>query len=165
MKEVLSQQTFDFVKSCDKDFIVAFDDEMNTLGYTCGGSIGDGYCWGKYMIVYTKAGVKSKKSYARVYIRDEDIVLRLYLSNVDKYSSEIGQAPGFIQQAFTGEFPSCDHCHDKKECIHQKRYIIHGTSYEICDGKAFWFFQPDMTRMPEYMKLFKMFYPQKRKVV
>jgi len=163
VKELLSQQEFNFIKPHDKDFITSFDIEMNRLGYTCNGNIGNGYCWGRYMVIYTKAGIKSKKSYARVYIRDEDIVLRLYLSNIDKHGEEVGQAPEYIQEAFTGEYPSCDHCHDKTECVHQKRYTINGNSYEICDGKAFWFFRPNLVHLPEYLKLFTMFYPQKKK--
>lgn len=35
------------------------------------------------MIVCIKAGVKSKKSYARIYLRDNDLILRLYFSQVD----------------------------------------------------------------------------------
>lgn len=66
MKETLSQQEFDFIKTNDKEFIIAFDDEMKKLGYTCADNIGSGYCWGRYMIVYTKTGIKSKKSYARI---------------------------------------------------------------------------------------------------
>ena len=35
------------------------------------------------MIIYTKAGVKSKKSYARIYLRENDLILRMYFSSVD----------------------------------------------------------------------------------
>lgn len=163
MKEILAKQEFGFMKEEDKEFILAFDAEMEKLGYTCGNEAGAGHCWGKYMIIYTKASVKSKKSYARVYIRNNDIVLRLYLSGIDKHAQEIEQAPDFIQEAFIGEFPSCDHCHEKTECVHQKRYAIAGKQYEICDGKAFWFFSPRVAKLPEYLKLFAMFYPAKLK--
>ena len=44
-----------------------------------GGKIGSGYCWGKYMVIYRKSGVKSENVYARIYMRDADIVLRLFL--------------------------------------------------------------------------------------
>jgi len=86
VKELLSQQEFDFMNQNDKDFITSFNAEMNELGYTCNSNIGNGHCWGRYMIIYTKGGIKSKKSYARVYIRDEGIVLRLYFGNVEKHS-------------------------------------------------------------------------------
>jgi hypothetical protein len=69
MKTLLKDEAYGFVKDRDKDFTIAFDSEMERLGYTCDNSIGDGYCWGKKMVIYTKAGVKSKKSYARIYIK------------------------------------------------------------------------------------------------
>ena len=50
------------------------------LGYSSGSNIVNGACWGKYMIVYSKTGVKSKKVIARIYIREESIIL-LYLSS------------------------------------------------------------------------------------
>lgn len=162
MRGLLSQNEYDFISENNKDFIIAFDAEMERLGYTSGKTIGPGHCWGRYMIIYTKAGVKSKKSYARFYIREEDMVLRLYLSDVDKHRDVIEQAPVFIHDAFTGPFPSCDHCHGKTECIHQKKYTLNGTKYEICDGKAFWFFQPELEHLSDYLKLFNAFYPAKK---
>lgn len=60
MKNLLKEETYSFVSPKDKEFIVAFDAEMNRLGYTCNKTIGDGYCWGRKMIIYSKAGVKSK---------------------------------------------------------------------------------------------------------
>lgn len=68
MKNLLEDVAYSFVCSKDKEFIVAFDAEMNKLGYTCNQTIDDGYCWGRKMIIYTKAGVKSKKSFARIYL-------------------------------------------------------------------------------------------------
>jgi len=162
VKNLLSQNEYDFISGENKAFIIAFDAEMEQLGYTSGKIIGLGHCWGRYMIIYTKASTKSKKSYVRIYIRDEDIVLRLYLSNVDKHSNIIEQAPAYIQEAFIGKFPSCDHCHDKTECVHQKRYTLNGTRYEICDGKAFWFIQPKIEHLSDYLKLFNTFYPVKK---
>lgn len=166
MKNLLEDVAYSFVCSKDKEFIVAFDAEMNKLGYTCNQTIGDGYCWGRKMIIYTKAGVKSKKSFARIYLRENDLILRMYFSNVDKQRQAIEQAPDYIQQAFTGDYGACRHCHNMKEdssCSHRKSYTIHGKKYELCDGFAFWFFSPDITRIPEYIKLFLAFYPEKAK--
>ncbi len=47
MKHLLEDVAYSFVCSKDKEFIVAFDAEMNKLGYTCNQTIGDGYCWGE----------------------------------------------------------------------------------------------------------------------
>lgn len=166
MKSLLKEETYNFISSEDKEFIAAFDAEMNRLGYTCNKTIGDGYCWGRKMIVYTKTGVKSRKSYARIYLRENDIILRMYFSNVDKQRQAIEQAPDYIQQAFTGDLGVCKHCQNKKadgSCSHRKSYTIYGKEYELCDGFAFWFFSPDVTRIPEYIKLFLAFYPEKKK--
>ena len=163
LNALLEKAEFDYVNAADKAFIIAFDTEMKELGYTSGASIGPGYCWGKHMIIYTKAAVKSKKSYARIYIRDEDMVLRLYLSDIDKHRDDIEQAPAYIQEAFIGNFPSCDHCEGKTQCIHQKRYTICSHPYEICDGKAFWFVAPKEEQLPAYLQLFSAFYPQKKR--
>lgn len=166
MKDLLKEEAYDFVSSKDKEFIIAFDAEMDRLGYTSSQTIGDGYCWGRKMIIYTKAGVKSKKSYARIYLREDDLILRMYFSNVDKQRPVIEQSPDYIQQAFTSDYGVCKHCHNMKEdssCSHRKSYTIHGKHYEFCDGFAFWFFTPDLARIPEYIKLFLAFYPDKRK--
>ena len=168
MNDLLRSEEYDFVNSKDKQFIVAFDSEMLKLGYTCNQAIGEGYCWGRKMIIYTKAGVKSKKSYARIYLRDNDLILRMYFSNVDKHKQAIEQAPDYIQQAFTGDYGACKHCHNMKEdgtCNHRKSYTIHNRRYEFCDGFAFWFFSPDLARLPDYIKLFLDFYPDKKRKV
>lgn len=161
MRELLTQKEFDFIGDKDRAFILAFDSAMGELGYSCGGTIGNGYCWGRYMTIYTKVGVKSKKSYARVYIRDDDIVLRLYFSDVEKHADVIGQAPDYIKEAFTGPFASCDHC--RPDCNHRKSYHIARKLYEVCDGKGFWFLEPDIERLPRYLELFTEFYPPRKK--
>lgn len=165
MRTIINGDAYRFISSCDKDFIIAFDGEMNRLGYTCGQTIGEGYCWGRKMIIYTKAGVKSKKSYARVYIRDDGLILRMYFSNVDKHAQAIGQAPDYIRNAFVGDYGTCKHCHNEKSggaCAHRKTYSVNDKKYELCDGFAFWFYQPDARRLPEYIKLFLQFYPDKK---
>lgn len=166
MKNLLKDEAYRFVSSKDKEFITVFDAEMNRLGYTCSQTIGDGYCWGRNMIIYTKAGVKSKKSYARIYLRENDLILRMYFSNVDKQRQAIEQAPDYVQQAFTGDYGACGHCHNMKEdgsCSHRKSYTIHSKRYELCDGFAFWFYSPDLLKIPEYIKLFLAFYPEKKR--
>lgn len=162
MKKELGKKEYSFISSQDKDFIASFDEAMAQLGYTSNQTIGSGYCWGKYMIIYTKAGVKSKKSYARIYIRENDIVLRLYFSNLDRHRTVIEQSPLPILGAFTGDFSACEHCHGKIECTHQKHYTLNHQTYEICDGKAFWFFEPSVQLLSSYLDLFTNFYPQKK---
>lgn len=63
MQDLLSEKRFEIISQADKAFILAFDKEIEKLGYDYGGGIGDGYVWGKYMIVYAKTGVNNKKSH------------------------------------------------------------------------------------------------------
>ncbi|QQO08687.1 hypothetical protein [Breznakiella homolactica] len=165
MKELLKNKAYAFISPADRDFILAFDREMERLGYGSGGTIGGGYCWGRYMIIYTKTGVKSKKSYARMYIRDGDLVLRMYFSDVDSRREAVEAAPEYIREGFTGDYGRCGHCHNQREdgtCGHRKSYTISGKLCEFCDGFAFWFFNPDVSRLPEYIKIFTAFYPEKK---
>lgn len=77
------------IQQADKEFIVAFTKEMSKLGYGFDGKIGDGFCWGKYMIIYAKTGVKNKDVLARIYIREDGIVLRLYFNRIDEHRDNI----------------------------------------------------------------------------
>ena len=43
MNDLLKSKEYDFVNDKDKQFIVAFDSEMQKLGYTCNRTIGEGY--------------------------------------------------------------------------------------------------------------------------
>ncbi|MBN1372310.1 MAG: hypothetical protein JW987_10270 [Anaerolineaceae bacterium] len=93
MKPLLQEPRFDFIPDQDKAFMVAFNDEMARLGYDFGNKIGDGYCWGKYMVIYTRTGVKSKNVYTRLYFRDPRIILRLFLSGIDEHRAFLEVAP------------------------------------------------------------------------
>lgn len=163
----MQDEKYSFVNATGKSFIANFDNEMNRLGYSTNGSIGSGFCWGKYMIIYTKVGVKSQKSYARIYIQENgSVYLRMYFSNVDRYNEAIEKSPEFIQNAFISGFGACKHCHNQKDggiCSHRKTYTINSIVYEICDGYAFYFKNPDSSRIPDYISLFKVFYPERKR--
>lgn len=164
MDAVLKEERFDFVSDANKAFILAFNAEMARLGYDFGGSIGSGYCWGKYMVIYTKAGVKSKNVVARIYIQESGLVLRLFFSNIDKHHTFIEKAPAHIKSVFTGEFGRCRHDRDDGDgkCQFRKSYTIDGSLIEKCNGETFWFFNPSIDRLCDYIALFTEFYPQKK---
>ena len=166
MQDILNEERFDFIADCDKAFILAFDAEMMKLGYDFGGKIGDGYCWGNYMVIYTKTGVKSRKSYARIYLKDGSIVLRLFFSKIDKHRDFIKEAPTHIKQVFVGDFGICNRCDNEKEglCKFRKVYSIDDRPIEKCNGKTFWFHNPRIDNMADYVDLFSEFYPGKRRV-
>ena len=164
MKDILNEERFDFISRKDKGFILAFNDEMTGLGYGFGDKIGSGYCWGKYMLIYTKAGVKSKKVFARIYIRDDSIVLRLFLNDIDRHRAFVENAPSHIKEVFVGEFGNCKHCHNDKDgvCRFRKTYTIDDQSIEKCNGSTFEFHNPSLRRIPDYISLFMEFYPKKK---
>lgn len=164
MRQVITQSTYDFISKKDKQFIIAFDEEIKEIGYESGGSIGNGYCWGRYMIIYAKTGVKGKKVAARIYIRDNDIVLRLFLNNIDKHREYIEKAPEFIRLPFVSDHGSCHHCPKKKNnvCSFRKTYTIENRQIEKCSGVTFEFEKPDMDKLPDYIALLKEFYPRRK---
>jgi hypothetical protein len=164
MDAMLNEARFDFVSNQDKAFILAFNHEMTQLGYDFGGKIGGGYCWGKYMIIYTKSGVKSKNVYARIYMRDERIALRLFFSDIDKHRPYIENAPSHIKAVFVGDFGKCQHDKNEKDgkCQFRKTYTIDHQLIEKCNGLTFEFRNPNLTDLNDYVALFTEFYPKKK---
>jgi hypothetical protein len=168
MNEILNEGRFDFISGENKAFIQEFDDEMTRLGYDFGNKIGAGFCWGKYMLIYRRSGVKSENVYARIYIRDESIVLRLFLNDIDKHRGFIEKAPAYIKEVFTGEAAKCTH--DRNEngdgsCRFRKSYTIDGRFIEKCNGITFEFHQPGVQKMGDYIALFTEFFPKKKAVL
>ena len=164
LKNTLAESRFDFIAGVDKDFILAFDNEINKLGYDSGGNIGSGYCWGKYMIIYSRTGVKSKKIAARIYIREDSIVLRLFFNQIDSHRSYIENAPPHIKQVFTGEHGDCHRCKNDKNgvCKFRKAYTLDGRSIEKCNGVVFEFRKPDLAKLQDYISLLSEFYPVRK---
>ncbi len=164
MREILKENRFDFLSEKDKTLMVAFHDAMTGLGYDFNGEIGEGYCWGKYMVIYTKSGVKSKKVYARMYLKEEGVALRLFLSNIDRHREFLEKTPAHIKEVFTGDEGKCEHCHNEKDslCRFRKSYTLGGRYIEKCNGKTFTFPNPGVGKLSDYINLFSEFYPSKR---
>lgn len=165
MKAILEENRFDIVSKENKDFILAFNDEITKLGYDFGGNIGSGFCWGKYMVIYSKTGVKNKQVAARIYIRENSIVLRLFLNQIDKHREYIEKSKDFIKDVFTNDFGRCKHCRDEKEvnCKFRKSYRLDDELIEKCNGVTFEFWEPNLDKLPDYIDLFKEFFPLRRK--
>lgn len=159
MEEILSEERFNIISDSNKAFITAFNTKIKNLGYDFGGSIGNGYCWGKYMIIYAKTGVKSKNVIARIFIRENGIVLRLFFNNVDKHSAYIENSTAHIKDVFTGNHGNCS-CSPKKEnCRMRKNYTVDNKTIEKCSGVVFEFWSPTEEKLPDYIDLLKEFYP------
>jgi hypothetical protein len=163
MNAILTESRFNFVSNDNKAFIAAFDDEMTRIGYNFGDKIGSGFCWGKYMLIYTRSGVKSKSVFARIYLQDAGIVLRLFFNQVDKHRSYIEKAPAHIKEVFCGDYGKCNHCHNEKDgvCKFRKTYTLDGRLIEKCNGLTFEFHEPSVQKISDYMALFTEFYPAK----
>jgi len=165
MKDILKEDRFNAISDDDKAFIIAFDNEMTKLGYDSGDKIGSGSVWGKYMIIYRKSGVKSKKVFARIYIRDERVVLRLFFSNIDRHREFIENSAAHIKMVFAGDLGNCQPCHNDKDgiCGFRKAYTLEGRLIEKCNGTTFEFHNPSTSEIADYMDLFTEFYPGKKR--
>jgi hypothetical protein len=159
MKDLMLEDRFGMIQQKDKDFIVAFNEEMSKLGNGFDGKIGDGFCWGKYMIIYAKIGIRNKNVLARIYIREDGIVLRLYFNRIDEHRGFIENAPFYIKDVFTGESGRCNHCHNEKDgtCKFRKTYVIDGIFIEKCNGMTFEFREPNIGKLIDYMELIREF--------
>ena len=158
IEERLAEERFNIIARQDKAFILAFNREISELGYEHGDHIGWGACWGRFMVIYSKTGVKSKQVAARIFIRDDCIVLRLFLNNVDKHTQYIENAPEHIKSVFTGAHGDCS-CNPRKDnCRMRKTYTIGGKRIEKCSGAVFEFHRPDMAKLPDYLGLLREFY-------
>jgi hypothetical protein len=164
LRTLLSEPRFDFLSTADRDFILAFNGEMNCLGYGFGPKIGSGYCWGKYMLIYRKIGVKNDKVYARIYIREPRAALRFFLNDIDAHRPYLEQMPGHIKNVFTGSHGDCQHCHNEKDgsCRFRKEYTLDGRLIQKCNGIVFEFPNPSVQMTEDYMDLFTEFYPLRK---
>jgi hypothetical protein len=174
MDKLLKEERFGFVSAENKIFIREFTKQMESFGYGFGGNIGSGYCWGKYMVIYSQNGVKSKRVIARIFIRNDDviifggreikysnsIVLRLFFSNIDKHESYIENSPSYIKKPFIDEHGMCGHCKD--DCPkYRKTYTIDGKMIEKCAGVVFEFHDPKIEYIKDYVDILKEFYGKK----
>lgn len=166
MEILMEEDRFNIISDEDKRFIKEFDKQMGILGYDCGGVIGSGYCWSKYMIVYSKSGSKSKKVIARIYISEKNILLRLFFNNINKHSEYIKQAPLHIKDVFVNDRGLCGQCENKKDkCNFRKTYVIDEREIQKCSGVTFEFFNPNITKLQDYVELIKEFYSKKSVVL
>lgn len=158
----MGEEQFGFIAEKDRLFIIEFTEKLEQMGYTYGGTIGSGFCWGRYMLIFRKANVKSKNVAARIYIKEDSIVLRFFFNQVTKHAAYIDSAPEHIRIAFTGDYGTCKHCRGDS-CKFRKDYEIGGVHYEKCNGTTFEIHNPDVEKLEDYLALFREFYPPSRK--
>ena len=170
MDKILKEERFNFVSNGNKEFIKEFTKQMYLIEYDFNGVIGDGYCWGHFMVIYSK----KKKVIARIFIRDKGIkmwggkehkwnnciVLRLFFTNIEKHINYIENAPPHIKKPFIDENGLCNHCGEN--CHNRKIYTINGRQYEKC-GYVFSFINPKIENIMDYIDILKEFYAKKMK--
>ena len=159
MKEILTERRFEIISQAEKNFIEAFDEKINLLGFDYGGSIGSGYNWSPLMIIYGKTGTKSRACPARIYIGENWIALRFYLTKIEKHRTFIENAPQHIKEIFFGgqDCPCRPNCSFKA-----KKYIINDIEFAKCAHADFRVTNPSMKNLPDYMGLLNEFYPIKK---
>jgi hypothetical protein len=176
MRKLLKEDQFGFISNENKEFINKFTEEMDLFGYDFGGEIGNGFCWGNYMIIYSQKNVKTKKVIARIYIRDDGVivwggkenkfknglVLRLFLTNIDKHRLYIENTPSHIKMPFINDQAIC--VHDREDCRFRKIYTLDGKKIEKCGGSVFEYNDPKKEYIKDYMDILKEFYDKKKSV-
>ena len=117
------------------------------------------------MLIYRKTNVKTTTVYARIYIREKSVVLRMFLNAIDKHRQFIENEPAYIKEVFAGNYGNCKHCHNEKDgwCQFRKVYTLDGEYIEKCNGYTFEFHEPTVQRTPDYITLFTEFFPYKLK--
>ena len=176
MEKLLKEERFGFVSNENKKFIIDFSKQMELIDYGFGGTIGDGYCWGHNMVIYSR----KKKVIARIFIRDKgvriwgnkehkwenSIVLRLFFTNIDKHMKYIETAPSHIKSAFFSDQGICPYIcgHYSEKCHNRKIYTINGKQIEKC-GYIFCFTDPKIEHINDYINILKEFYVKKIKAI
>ena len=165
--DLLTEPKLMYLSLQDLLFVDTFNGLMNQLGYDFGGTIGDGYCWGKHMLIYRKTGARSPRVYARVNLREVGSALRLYLNDLDNHRLFLEHSPDHIKSVFTGPHGDCQHCQNEKGggCRFRKTYTLDGHEHEKCNGIVFEFQNPTVEKVMDFQQLFLEFYPDRRKVV
>lgn len=162
IEQQMNEERFDFITPENKRFIIEMTHALEKSGYTYNDTIGDGICWGKYMLIFRKANVKSKNVYARIYIREDGVAFRLFLNNITKHADFIANSPDYIKNVFIGNSGACHYCRGD-ECKFRKSFVIGGIQIDKCNGEVFNFYGVTVAQIPDYMALLHEFYPTRKK--
>ena len=159
--DFLTERRFDSISAPEKDFIVAFDKAITNFGYDFGGAIISGNIFSPMVIIYGKTNTKSRNCAARIYINDSGIVLRMFFQKVDLHRQYIENAAPHIKEAFSSKNGRCTFCW--QNCTSRpKPYTVDGEEIQKCHHHTFYFDNPSVKKLPDYMDLFAEFYPVKK---
>jgi hypothetical protein len=157
MRDTTAVTDLGFITEEDRKFIDAISGEMDAAGY--GRNIDPGYCWGRYMFTFRKKNLKNPKNAARIYLREDGIVLRFFLPDIDAHWEYIEHAPAMIRESFVNDFGNCRHCHNEKNgaCNFRRSWTLFGIRHEKCSDSTIQYFRPSIEHVGEYMDLFREF--------
>jgi hypothetical protein len=155
LEDILKENRFNIVSEPDKAFIIAFDKAMNEMGYDFGKTV-------SMVIKYGKAGTKSRPCPAYIEIKENGILLRLYLNEVDTHNQYIKNTQSHIKDAFIFNGGDCGDC--STFCAPGKIYTIDGQQMKKCKHNTFYFNNPTLKNLPDYMELLSKFYLKKSEV-
>jgi hypothetical protein len=173
MERILNEERFDFVSKENKIFILEFTKQIKPLNYNFDGSIGSGFDWGNYQIIYSLNGIKGSRSIiARIFIRDNCVVvsggkeikfkngiaLRPYFSNINKHIKYIENAPMHIKERFINNSGMCKYC--VEQCYKRKIYTINDKEMVKCRD-VFEYNNPKIEDIKDHIEILKEFYGKK----
>ena len=160
--DFLTERRFESISDADKEFIIAFDKAIGGFGYDFGNAIISGNVFSPMVIIYGKSNTKNRPCAARIYIHDNGIVLRIFLQKVDSHRQYIENAPQHIKDVFLSQDGLCTRCWDNCK-TRPSPYTIDGQQIQKCHHHTFYFNNPSVEKLPDYMSLFAEFYPIRRK--
>ena len=161
MESFLAERRFNLISAPEKEFIIAFDKAIKIFGYDFGDAIISGNVWSPMVIIYGKTDTKSRPCAARIYIKETGILFRMFLRKVDAHRKYIENAPSHIKESFMKKTRLCTFCWDK--CPSRPAaYTIDGNKIQQCQHGAFYFDNPSVEKLPDYVNLFAEFYPVKK---
>jgi len=173
MEKLLDEERFNFVTKENKTFILEFTKQIRSLNYDFDGTIGNGFNWGNYQIIYSLNGIKNSRNIiSRIFLRDnctiisgdkeinfkKSIALRLYFSNINKHTNYIMEAPIHIKERFTNNSGMCNYC--AEQCYKRKIYTIERKEMVKCRD-IFEYDKPKIKDIKDYIGILKEFYGKK----
>jgi len=155
IEKVLSERGIEIIPEPDKAFLLAFDEQMDRLGYDFGAVIGRGTAKEPVIINYIKCGTHSSPA-ARVYVCEGRVILTLFPKKLTPHFKYIESAPAHIKEIFTAHHDNCVSC--ATQCRTHKKYAVDGRFIQKCN--PYRDLTPSLENLPDYIDLFMEFFPE-----
>ena len=138
----------------DKAFLLAFDQEMEKIGYDFGTVIGKGTTDEPAIMNYVKCGTHNSPA-VRVFVSEGRVNLKMLPKKLTPHFSYIESAPAHIKEIFTAYHENCVSC--TTQCRTHKKYAIDGRFIQKCQPDKD--LKPSLEYLSDYMRLFLEFFP------